>query len=422
MDTIMILLAAGLFWAWILGPVIILHYRLVVIPRRYQEIRERFQNANPREPLIPEGERTKSAGWHYARLLHPASDPKDPDEVLRRQFFHFHGWNRYRFPLVSIIILSGLMLGFSGMWLAERLTSPVQEVPAKKPAAPSDGVTNSSAAPSEVARTAKDSTGSEPKAKPTATLLSRIPAPFVMALWGAYVWSLYEILSRRKSGDLTPVELYEIACRYVTAIPVGYAFSLLVFDTVPALAAFAISAFPLRDIRQFFRKQTLQKLNENTQATAAIASRGYLSEALFGIGNEAIARLQELDIETFLDLAYTDPVKLMIKTGAPIELVLSWIDQALVSVYALPHKAALALYGMPCALDLSEFYARHCYDVAKGLPKPWADDPAVQALATKLGVPADFIVDQTLRSVFEDPHTQFLIRVWYGPATPHTAL
>ena len=56
------------------------------------------------------------------------------------------------------------------------------------------------------------------------------------------------------------------------------------------------------------------------------------------------------------------------------------------------------------------------------LPKPWATDPAVQALATKLAVPADFVVDQTLRSVFEDPHTQFLIRVWYGPATPHTAL
>jgi len=74
-------------------------------------------------------------------------------------------------------------------------------------------------------------------------MLSRIKPPFVMALWGAFVWSLYEILSRRKSGDLTPVELYEVAVRFVTAIPIGYAFSLLVFDTVPALAAFAISAF-----------------------------------------------------------------------------------------------------------------------------------------------------------------------------------
>jgi hypothetical protein len=244
----------------------------------------------------------------------------------------------------------------------------------------------------------------------------------VMALWGAYVWSLYEILSRARSGDLTPIELYDVASRYVVAIPVGYAFSLLVFNTVPALAAFAVSAFPLRDIRQFFRKQALQKLNEKGPTADNLASKGYLGDSLVGVGSENIARLQELDIETFLDLAYADPVKLMIKTGAPIEVVLSWIDQALVPVYALPHRAALALYGMPCALDLCEFYARHCYDVDQKQAKAWATDPAVTEVATKLAIPATFVVDQILRSVYEDPHTQFLIRVWYGPATPHTAL
>ena len=421
--TTLILLAAGLFWAWILGPFIVLHYRLVAVPRRYEEIRDRFLNANPGEILMPQVERAKSGAWHYARLLDPNADPKDSEAILKRQFWYFHGWNRYVFPLVSIIILSGLMIAFSGIWLADRLASPVSPVPAEKPSTKApDGAPDSSTEPSTATRLAKESASGVLKAQPAANLLRKIPPAFVMALWGAYVWSLYEILSRRKSGDLTPVELYEIASRYITAIPVGYAFSLLVFDTVPALAAFSVSAFPLRDIRQFFRKQTLQKLHENVQATATLASQGYLSGVLFGIGNETIARLQELDIETFLDLAYTDPIKLMIKTGAPIELVLSWIDQAIVAVYALDHKAALALYGMPCALDMCEFYARHCYDVAASLPRPWATDPAVQALATKLAVPADFVVDQTLRSVFEDPHTQFLIRVWYGPATPHTAL
>jgi hypothetical protein len=115
-------------------------------------------------------------------------------------------------------------------------------------------------------------------------------------------------------------------------------------------------------------------------------------------------------------------VKLMIQTGAPIELVLAWIDQAMLSVYAAPHKAALATYGIPCALDMCEFYARYCWDVAQGTSKPWQSEPAVRALAAKLEIPPEFLVDQILRSVFEDPHTKFLIRVWYGPATPETAL
>jgi hypothetical protein len=395
------LLAFGLFWAWILGPVAFLYYRQIVVPRRYREIHDRFLSNNLGETLMPELERAKSGAWHYARLLNPREiNPKDPESILENQFYYFHGWNRYWFPFLSIVVLSALLLSFSGFWVVDRLSPAVAVAAVKTPG------------------TTPDTGGGDQKTQGSGTPLSRIPPDFVMALMGAYVWSLYEILSRAKSGDLTPVELYDIATRYVVAIPVGYAFSLLVFQTVPPLAAFAVSAFPLRDIRQFFRKQAVEKLNEKTQIGAAPV----LGESLVGLGSDTIARLQELNIETFLDLAYADPVKLMIKTGAPIEVVLSWIDQAIVPVYALPHRTALTLYGMPCALDLCEFYARHCFDVDTKQPRAWQGDAAVQALASHLGIPAEFLVDQILRSVFEDPHTQFLIRVWYGPATVHTAL
>jgi hypothetical protein len=53
-----------------------------------------------------------------------------------------------------------------------------------------------------------------------------------------------------------------------------------------------------------------------------------------------------------------------------------------------------------------------------GAEKPlWRTDPAVIALAAKLDVPADILLSQTFRSIYSDSHTQFLIRVWYGPAT-----
>jgi hypothetical protein len=71
---------------------------------------------------------------------------------------------------------------------------------------------------------------------------------------------------------------------------------------------------------------------------------------------------------------------------------------------------------MPCALDLCEFYARHCFDVATGTDKDWANDTAVKDLSTALSLPAELLVHQLLRGIYEDPHTQFLIRVWLGPA------
>src|SRR5207249_2582896 len=91
-------------------------------------------------------------------------------------------------------------------------------------------------------------------------ILGRIDTSITMALLGAFVWSLYEVLSRRKSGDLTPIELYDVVVRFITVVPIGYAFSLLVFDKVSPWLAFVVSAFPLRDIRQMIRKQALRKI------------------------------------------------------------------------------------------------------------------------------------------------------------------
>src|SRR5207247_4021773 len=97
---------------------------------------------------------------------------------------------------------------------------------------------------------------------------------------GAFVWSLVEILRRRASGDLTPLELYDVALRFVVAVPIGYAFSLLVMDKVTGFAAFAASVFPLRDIRQLIRTYMLRKLSEHPQSIRTLASKGYTRDTL----------------------------------------------------------------------------------------------------------------------------------------------
>ena len=372
--TLPVILWAGLAVAWTVIPLIIVQYRIVVVPSRYREIKDRFLPARADPAQVEE-----SAAWFYARLKRPGAKRVEPERELNSQFWYFHAWNRYALPLLMVVVLTGLVLGLSGLWIIETLN-------------------RGSASPSQAV-----------------TLVGRIPVPFIMALWGAFVWSLYEIWGRRKSGDLTPIEVVDAALRLVMAIPIGYAFSLLVLDTVPSLAAFAASAFPLREVRQLIRKQALVKSSESDRSSSMLASKGYIGEVLGGLGNDTVVRLQELNIETYLDLAYADPIRLMVKTGVPIQLVLAWIDQALLAVYAAPFKSRFDELGMPCALDVHEFYLRHIFDKKAGTDRDWRADSAVKDLSSRLEIPME-ILPQLLRSVSTDPQVEFVARAWYGSA------
>jgi hypothetical protein len=369
--------------AWLIIPIIVFEYCLLVVPRRYYEIRDYFARKPLPDNSLKDDVRSRSALWHYARLRYPDMKMVDPktkkerevneEEVLDNQYRHFQGPHKYLMPLSLVMALSALMLGFIAIWTENQLNGGY---------------------------------------------LNRIDSTIVMALLGALTWSLYEILTRRKSGDLTPMELYDVALRFATAVPIGYGFSLLVFDRVSPWLAFAVSAFPLRDIRQLIRKKTLRKIGETATPVVAGNNQCLVGYLLWNIGEDTVVRLEELNICTCMDLAYTDPVKLMIKTGAPLKLVLAWIDKALVAVYAAPYINKLESLGMACALDLCYFYTQHCWDLESDKPrKDWENKQPVVTLAAKLQVPLELLVPQLLGSLFADPHTQFLIRCWYGPVS-----
>jgi hypothetical protein len=388
------IMAAVLFIAWIFTPIIVVQYRKWVVPKRYEEMREQLMreaDVKKHDVLEKDDPRCQTAAWHYWNLHRPDTtgktalsrfveethsragkrvgrtavevDDKKPEEskklaesAIEAQFWHYHSWKRYIIPLCLVMALSGLMLAFIGLWVADRLH-------------PDDS---------------------------QAGLISRIDSTFVMALLGALTWSIFEILRRRNSGDLTPVELNDVVFRFVTAIPIGYAFSLLVFDKVSPWLAFVVSAFPLRDLLQLIRKLTLRKIGETPISSNSTANQGNIGQVVSGISDDAIVRLQELNIVTCMDLAYADPVKLMIKTGAPILLVLGWIDKALMGVYAAPHVSNFERLGLPCALDICEFYCKHCFNLETegNIEEPRAV-AAVKALAEDLKVP-----DRTARAQY----------------------
>ena len=240
----------------------------------------------------------------------------------------------------------------------------------------------------------------------------------VLAIAGAYVWSIYEILLRRASRDLTPDELYAIAVRFLVAIPIGRAMSIFANDSAKASLAFAATAFPLKDFSRFMRRRALKKIGEETPVER-VDRNCLLSECVDGIDLAAVTRLEELHITTHTNLAYADPIRLMARTGYSLRMIIQWMDHALLAVYALPYKKKLNEAGLPCSLDVKEFYETHFARVAdeKGNPIPWTNRDigkceTVAALEKKLGLKRE-LIREIFQRVAADPHVRFLATLWY---------
>jgi hypothetical protein len=240
-----------------------------------------------------------------------------------------------------------------------------------------------------------------------------IPTSVAAALAGAYVWSLYEIINRRNTRDLTSDELYPIAFRLATAVPIGLAFAeVLGSETKYSAFAFVATAFPFRDVNRLFRQRVIKSDLRDTMSSDARRLRGYLAETLQGFSADTVVRLEELNIATVLDMAYADPVYLMFRTGTPIRQVISWLDESLLSTYAGPRTADFAKLGAPCSIDVSHIWRRY-----------ESGEPGSEELLDAIGESLDMkrpVLEDLLRRVEMDPQVRFIFSVWEAGVAAET--
>src|ERR1041384_1432873 len=100
------LIWTGLALIWVMLPATIIQYRLVVVPRRLQEVKDLFLHNRQFERISRD--RGRSAAWHYAKLMDVDDPVNDQCERFTREFRAIHGWNRYVFPLIAVALISGL--------------------------------------------------------------------------------------------------------------------------------------------------------------------------------------------------------------------------------------------------------------------------------------------------------------------------
>ena len=376
---------------WIVGtaavlfiPGVLIAYRVLLIRRRLDDIETSIWTGPAIDSYLRLFTKRNPEEWrNEARQMFKGDRTKEDDvkraeedaltSVVRHEFLAVHSWWNYLTAVTPLTIVVAAVVWTCCAWASAK----------------TGGSTSS---------------------------VAQLDDAVISAMAGAYVWSVYEILSRFRTRDLTPDTLMEMTLRQIAAVPIGYAVSLLAIDRVAASMAFASAAFPLREVRLTLRQRALKKLGDERTVTPQ-SGDGHLAKLLDCLGDEKLARLEELQIVTYMDLAYVNPIRLMARTGYSLRHILAWIDHALLAVYAAPHKAKLLQFGIPCSLDAREFFRVHCRDAAMKENKDWRTDKAVIELASALGIPIEFVAEILYR-VDADPHVRFLADIWYSNGAP----
>ena len=339
-----------------------------------------------------------------------------------RTFDHYHSPGRYALPLVVLTILMASSSYIAYRWTLHQLD----------PAPPAPATQSDSAS----VRADSGSTPSSPQGQPTAQpsaaeapartgFPERMPLVVIMALAGGMVWTIQQVMTRIYDGELGPPDLQEIMVGLLAAVPIGYAFSLVTEDLnqLRAFMAFAAAAFPVRETARMIRQFATRRMLGSTEAAARRPTERHLGSAIDGVSDEALARLAELRIVTALDIAYSDPVKIMVQTGFALPVIIDWMDQAIWALYIGDKKSELNRLGIRCSLDVAEFVdMRLRDDQGKRIESPDelspGDKAALDAVAAKMGENSRLVMDLFFR-ISNDPQVVVLRHLWYQGGVPH---
>ncbi len=234
----------------------------------------------------------------------------------------------------------------------------------------------------------------------------KFPTIAISAFLGAYTWILGDQLVRYQKNDFTYYNVYNAVYRLLVAIPLGLSLSYFAKEEIAIPFVFLLAAFPIQTLLKFSRRIVSQKLGLGETDT----DNGQLElQQLEGMSLNNSERYQEEGISTIAELAWADPIDLMIRTNKDFSFVIDTISQALLWIYFDKETKLLYKYSLRGAQEVCYF-----------LDDLNSDEPKTKAAAEKTRdkcaellsmTPDSFIF--TLLSVRDDPYAQFLFNIWH---------
>src|ERR1700760_1812295 len=251
----------------------------------------------------------------------------------------------------------------------------------------------------------------------------------VFSLAGAYIWVTYDLIIRARQNDLVSSDINRSTLRLLLSLPFGFAvsaFAGVMTGTTISLSsgalAFFVGAFPTDTVLKFMRRTAGLSLKLHAEVHQ---DGGKLLTKITGISTPIAERFIDEGVKTPLQLAYTDPILLTIKSGMDFAFILSCCGHALVRTYFNDDQmVAVQKYGLISGFEIKtvndalEGYDKAVADAAKaGQPKP-ERDPAQQRANDQLVEFAKALVLDTsstrfiLDQIAEDPYTRFIWWMW----------
>lgn len=241
-----------------------------------------------------------------------------------------------------------------------------------------------------------------------------LPPIAVAAVAGAYMWVLHDFIRRAQQRDLGPTNLFWASFRLLIAAPLGFAIATLFRDEVGVAIAVLLGVFPTRTLFTIARRLVRSRLNLGSFREEP----SYELEALQGIRRVQAERFADEGIESILQLAYSDPIDLTIRTNFSFSYVVDCCGQALAWLYFGQDLAKMWRFGLRGGQEIYSLIA----EIDKLFPSETRNPQEIAKQAKKCLelVAAEMKMDpqaleRSMREIAEDPYTRFLCDVWCAP-------
>jgi hypothetical protein len=159
----------------------------------------------------------------------------------------------------------------------------------------------------------------------------------IFSLAGAYIWITYDLIVRARQNDVMTSDVNRATLRLLVSLPFGFAISAfagVVSGSPVTLStgtlAFLVGAFPTDTVLKFMRRTAGMPLKLDADTTGDNVQQLIKID---GVSVPIAERFIDEGVKTNLQLAYTDPIALTIKSGMDFAFILDCCGQALVRMY-----------------------------------------------------------------------------------------
>jgi hypothetical protein len=174
-----------------------------------------------------------------------------------------------------------------------------------------------------------------------------LPKAVEYALYGAAVWVNSSIVYGFGQRDLTAQTHYWIAFRFFSSAAYGLIAGEIFLPSIANVSAFILATLPFAEMVRTVR------LRFSAVAGTPIAEDHKSLDKVQGVSRAVLERLDRLGIDSAQQLAFSDPLTLLLRCNVSPKVLIDWMDQAILYCYVGDIIERLRPLGIRGAMEVA---------------------------------------------------------------------